>query len=120
MNTAGTGGGSGGPGSGCGTGSGAGATSSVDAYDPTKSTVTPQTGSSVIPPDGVNIYMGADDNLDAGEHDGVDGTDGTTGSINGPSDGGAVAAHLVLDSAIATESEGRADTVILRSKTRSA
>jgi hypothetical protein len=37
-----------------------------------------------------NIYLGADDNLNGGEHDGVDGQYGTDQMYNGPSDGGAV------------------------------
>jgi hypothetical protein len=37
-----------------------------------------------------SLYLGADDNLDSGEHDGVDGKYGTSRSANGPSDGGAV------------------------------
>ena len=39
-----------------------------------------------------SVYLGADDNLDTGEHDGVDGEGktGTKHSANGPSDGGAV------------------------------
>ncbi|TML59789.1 MAG: hypothetical protein E6G17_10745 [Actinobacteria bacterium] len=59
-------------------------------------TVSPQTGS----PDGsttglltnASIYLGADDNLDTGEHDGADGmtTTMTSNSQNGPSDGGAI------------------------------
>jgi len=49
---------------------------------------------------GVNLYFGADDNLDVGEHDGVACTgpsgkpDGSCGSTNGPSDGGAISAHV--------------------------
>jgi hypothetical protein len=41
---------------------------------------------------GADFYMGADDNLDGGEHDGVDGRKetGTDGVQDGPSDGGAV------------------------------
>jgi hypothetical protein len=39
---------------------------------------------------GTSIYLGADDNLDTGEHDGVNGQDGTANSVNGPSDGGAL------------------------------
>ncbi|HVV35643.1 MAG TPA: hypothetical protein VHC63_03505 [Acidimicrobiales bacterium] len=41
---------------------------------------------------GVDVRLGADDNLDGGEHDGADGKDstGTKGVQNGPSDGGAV------------------------------
>jgi hypothetical protein len=37
---------------------------------------------------GGQLYLGADDNLDTGEHDGVNGQYGTTKAINGPSDGG--------------------------------
>jgi hypothetical protein len=37
---------------------------------------------------GGQVYFGADDNLDFGEHDGADGQYGTSKSINGPSDGG--------------------------------
>src|SRR5205807_10650117 len=37
---------------------------------------------------GGQAYLGADDNLDSGEHDGVDGQYGTARSVNGPSDGG--------------------------------
>jgi hypothetical protein len=49
---------------------------------------------------GLTTYMGADDNLDAGEHDGVAGVgadgkpDGSIAAANGPSDGGAVTAHV--------------------------
>ena len=39
---------------------------------------------------GAALYLGADDNLNSGEHDGVDGKNGTGASINGPSDGGAL------------------------------
>src|SRR5262249_19678373 len=39
---------------------------------------------------GLLFYMGADDNLDAGEHDGASGLNGTDRAINGPSDGGAI------------------------------
>jgi hypothetical protein len=41
---------------------------------------------------GLDFYMGADDNLDGGEHDGADGRKdtGTDRVQNGPSDGGAV------------------------------
>jgi hypothetical protein len=39
---------------------------------------------------GGQVYLGADDNLDTGEHDGVDGKNGTANSANGPSDGGAI------------------------------
>jgi hypothetical protein len=37
---------------------------------------------------GADIYLGADDNLDSGEHDGVDGKYNTDKAVNGPSDGG--------------------------------
>jgi hypothetical protein len=37
-----------------------------------------------------NLYFGADDNLNTGEHDGVSGRNGTKGSVNGPSDGGSL------------------------------
>jgi hypothetical protein len=37
-----------------------------------------------------SIYFGADDNLNSGEHDGVDRHYGTRGSANGPSDGGSL------------------------------
>ncbi|MEY2470933.1 MAG: hypothetical protein QOK28_262 [Actinomycetota bacterium] len=45
---------------------------------------------------GLNVYFGADDNLDGGEHDGADGRSdtGTTNVQNGPSDGGAVNAYV--------------------------
>ena len=45
---------------------------------------------------GLNLYFGADDNLDGGEHDGVDGRHdtGTAGVQNGPSDGGAINAYV--------------------------
>ena len=104
LNTAGTGGGAAGPDSGCGAGQGAGASGMLDAYDPSASTAQPQTGSSVVPPDGVDLYFGADDNLDAGEHDGVDDGPGTSGSVNGPSDGGAVRAHASPNQAATTPS----------------
>jgi hypothetical protein len=39
---------------------------------------------------GAQLYYGADDNLDVGEHDGADGQNGTANSVNGPSDGGAI------------------------------
>jgi hypothetical protein len=39
---------------------------------------------------GAHLYLGADDNLSNGEHDGVDGAYGTAHSANGPSDGGAI------------------------------
>lgn len=39
---------------------------------------------------GGQVYFGADDNLDSGEHDGANGLYGTTKSANGPSDGGSL------------------------------
>lgn len=65
-----------------------------DPSTPPSVGVTPQVGT----PDGsaaglatgTSVYLGADDNLDTSEHDGVDGKQGTKGSANGPSDGGAV------------------------------
>ena len=57
-------------------------------------TVTPQSGSpdgsAAALAQGAKVYFGADDNLDTGEHDGVDGKNGTAHSANGPSDGGAI------------------------------
>jgi len=56
--------------------------------------VTPQSGtpdgSIAALAQGAKVYFGADDNLDSGEHDGVDGNFGTAHSANGPSDGGAI------------------------------
>jgi len=54
---------------------------------------------------GLNFYLGADDNLDAGEHDGAAGVgknhrpDGSAGAANGPSDGGAVTGHVTPQAA---------------------
>src|SRR5437016_4732097 len=42
---------------------------------------------------GGQLYLGADDNLDTGEHDGVNGQYGTTRSVNGPSDGGNISVN---------------------------
>jgi hypothetical protein len=56
---------------------------------PTVSTGLPD-GSAAALATGTEIYLGADDNLDSGEHDGVNGGYGTHRSANGPSDGGAV------------------------------
>lgn len=39
---------------------------------------------------GGSVYLGADDNLDTGEHDSPDGKHGSKSSQDGPSDGGAV------------------------------
>jgi hypothetical protein len=53
---------------------------------------------------GLDMSFGADDNLDAGEHDGVDGRPetGTDGVQNGPSDGGAVHVFVHPQSATVT------------------
>jgi hypothetical protein len=94
VNTNGTGGHTG---SNCGTAKGgAGAALIFDTENPGRTKATPSTG----PVDtkgivasamaGTQIYLGADDNLDAGEHDGVTGMHGTKNSVNGPSDGGAI------------------------------
>ena len=101
VNTNGTGGGAGAPGDGCGqNSSGLGGTLVFDIYNPAGTTFTPALGT----PDvaglanavqaGLYTYLGADDNLDAGEHDGVDGKYGTSQSANGPSDGGAITTHV--------------------------
>src|SRR5207245_10589407 len=49
-------------------------------------------GPTAGPPTSAAIDVGADDNLDTGEHDGADGmtTTMTSNSQNGPSDGGAI------------------------------
>jgi len=97
VNTNGT---KGGTGKGCGTNhDGTGATAVFDTENPARNAIAPQTGAPdangllTSLQDGLVIYLGADDNLDAGEHDGVDGKSGTARSVNGPSDGGAVTAH---------------------------
>lgn len=55
-------------------------------------TVTPYHGSAnaldEIMTRGLIVYLGANDNLDNGEHDGFSGFNHTNGAINGPSDGG--------------------------------
>jgi hypothetical protein len=97
VDTNGTGGG---PGVGCGTGSGVGADGHGDVYDPATGALTPHAGTpdpaalGSVASNGADVYLGADDNLDAGEHDGVSGGTGTDHSANGPSDGGAVRAHF--------------------------
>src|SRR5438132_11327560 len=98
VNTDGTGGGTG---VGCGSNtSGVGGALTFDIYNPGATTFTPagmSTDGSVLTnavQNGLTYYMGADDNLDAGEHDGVDGNYGTDGAENGPSDGGAVTIHV--------------------------
>jgi hypothetical protein len=42
---------------------------------------------------GGQVYLGADDNLDSGEHDGANGQYGTARAVNGPSDGGNLEAN---------------------------
>jgi hypothetical protein len=61
--------------------------------------LTPDTGTGVDVGDGITFYMGADDNLDAGEHDGASGDHGTHEAVNGPSDGGAINAHVTPSAA---------------------
>ncbi len=102
VNTNGTGGG---VGNNCGTdeppAGGLGAGLVGDIYSPQDGTLNPSTApdpaatADNISSNGLEVYMGADDNLDAGEHDGVDNqpATGTEGIANGPSDGGAVHAH---------------------------
>jgi hypothetical protein len=106
VNTAGTGGGKG---KGCGTNAkGTGFTATGDTENTTRNAVTPETGSantlSGLATNGLELYLGADDNLDAGEHDGVDLKNGTGSSANGPSDGGAVRAHVRPQAATTTPS----------------
>lgn len=108
VNTNGTGGG---PGTGCGSGkSGLGGSSNFDIYDLQHIQLTPSTGAPDLQGlltaagEGIDVYLGADDNLDAGEHDGVDGNFGTKKSVNGPSDGGAVRAHVTPKNAGTTPS----------------
>ena len=93
VNTNGT---NGGPGVGCGTGSGTGFLLNFDTQNPARNSLVPATGTTDVGAlvaaiaSGMQLSFGADDNLDAGEHDGVSGNNGTSGAINGPSDGGAV------------------------------
>jgi hypothetical protein len=56
---------------------------------------------------GIDVVMGADDNLDGGEHDSVDGRKdtGTDRVPNGPSDGGSVQVHARPASAANTPSQ---------------
>jgi hypothetical protein len=77
-------------------------------------TITPQQGSQSalqdIATQGLLVYIGANDNLDNGEHDGFSGLNNTGGAINGPSDGGALILSLtpqgLMDSPSATNPEG--------------
>lgn len=67
--------------------------------------ITPDTGTDSKLGDlmtkGLLVYLGADDNLDNGEHDGVAGTrsSNTDQVVNGPSDGGAVTLSLTPQNA---------------------
>ena len=110
VNTAGTGGGTGAANDGCGANAnGAGLALVFDTQNTGRNSLT--VSKQVAVPDlnallanGVYFYNGADDNLDAGEHDGVNGcatsppdtpnvpctNDGSSGAVNGPSDGGAI------------------------------
>ena len=96
---------------GCGVNpSGLGVTVVLDTENTSRNQVIPQTGTPDLEAlaasvqSGVIAYLGADDNLDAGEHDGVDGHNLTSHSANGPSDGGAVTAHFTPKSAATTPS----------------
>jgi hypothetical protein len=93
VNTNGTGGGTG---TGCGAGKGLGTTIVFDTQNTKRNSVSVQKGTPStaalmsLLTNGFQLYLGADDNLDAGEHDGVSGNNGTIGAVNGPSDGGGV------------------------------
>jgi len=121
VNTDGTGQGAGSRGSrkasGCGTSTkGLGLALLFDTENPSRNRLTQNVGApdfaALLPSimGGVAPYLGADDNLDAGEHDGVAGVgpkgrpDGSAGSANGPSDGGAVTAHVTPKAATNTPS----------------
>ncbi len=79
--------------------------------------ITPDTGSQSkldqIATQGLVFYMGANDGLDNGEHDGFSGNNNTLGAQNGPSDGGAVILSFTPQDATnapsATHPEGLAD-----------
>jgi hypothetical protein len=119
VDTDGTGGGAAAPhrrnASGCGTSTkGLGLALLFDTENPSRNRLTQNVGApdfaALLPSimGGMAPYLGADDNLDAGEHDGVAGVgpkgrpDGSAGSANGPSDGGAVTAHVTPKAATAT------------------
>ena len=105
FNTNGTGGGTG---KGCGTGTGTGATVVFNTENPAANRITPElgapdmTGLVSLLTSGIRLYYGQDDNTDAGEHDGVSGLHGTSGSINGPSDGGAIGLFFLPGAATTT------------------
>ncbi|HUY64573.1 MAG TPA: hypothetical protein VMV14_08675 [Acidimicrobiales bacterium] len=69
---------------------GSGAPTRAPSVTPTYGTGTPDTTALDLILTGGRFYNAADDNLDGGEHDGVDGQYGTGQSYNGPSDGGSV------------------------------
>jgi hypothetical protein len=79
--------------------------------------ITPDTGSQSkldqIMTQGLLFYLGANDGLDNGEHDGFSGLNHTDGAINGPSDGGALILSLTPQNAAnaptATHPEGLAN-----------
>jgi hypothetical protein len=75
-----------------------------DTEDMSRNSITPELGRidfgmflSKLLLGGADIYLGADDNLDAGEHDGASGHNGTNQVQDGPSDGGAIVAHTSPD-----------------------
>lgn len=77
-------------------------------------TITPEQGGQSAVQDiatqGLLLYLGSNDNLDNGEHDGFSGMNNTDGAINGPSDGGALILSLtpqgLMQSPSATNPEG--------------
>ncbi|MBV8979711.1 MAG: hypothetical protein JO086_02320 [Acidimicrobiia bacterium] len=74
-----------------------------DGTPPARSSFTPDTGSQQkldqIATQGLLLYLGANDGLDNGEHDGFSGLNNTDEAINGPSDGGAVILALTPQNA---------------------
>lgn len=64
------------------------APSSQPTLDPWSRLGVPDTAATQLITSGGELYLGADDNSDTGEHDGVDGQYGSGSSYNGPSDGG--------------------------------
>ncbi|MHB8464594.1 MAG: hypothetical protein ACYDH6_16720 [Acidimicrobiales bacterium] len=97
VNTNGT---NGGTGVGCGKGKGTGLLLTFDLQKPANNSLTPATGATDVGAliaaigSGITFAFNADDNADAGEHDGVSGRHGTHGAINGPSDGGGTSAWV--------------------------
>jgi hypothetical protein len=77
-----------------GDGTGTGASGTFDTSNPGANTIAVHHGTpnsnAVALATAFGLYFGADDNLDFGEHDGVDGRYGTSQAFNGPSDGGAL------------------------------